>query len=179
MHRLLRCALPPWQGCSAAQCGGSSLRGHYSITKARRLLAHDRLAVTSQLTQCATLEMARGGSAPFEPQEARAAAECVGGGIALLCRRVLMADRRTVAASARVSPAELAEVVARLIAIERALAALAPVGRPTPMQVEFLARGTGSARATDYLLGARLGIARTGHLRRLPAGLHVGWVRIQ
>ena len=40
----------------------------------------------------------RGGCAPFDPPEVRAPAE-----------RVLMADRRTVTASARVLPAELAD----------------------------------------------------------------------
>ena len=43
-----------------------------------------------------------------------------------------MVDRRTVTASVRVSAAELAEVVACLVAIERALAALDSVGRPDP-----------------------------------------------
>ena len=55
----------------------------------------------------------RGGSAPFDPPEARAPAE-----------RVLMADRRTVTASACVSPVELADWRAKAVAAGVSLSAV-------------------------------------------------------
>ena len=48
-------------------------------------------------------------------------------------------------------------MIGHLIAIKRALAALAPLRAPgPPMHLKFLAHGTGSARnAANYLLGER------------------------
>ena len=63
---------------------------------------------------------------PFEPPEARASAEFAGRGLAPLppSRRVLMADRRTVTAAARVSPAELADWQAKAASAGVSLSAL-------------------------------------------------------
>ena len=67
-----------------------------------------------------------GCSAPFDPPEARAAAEFTGGALAPRpsCRRVLMAERRTVTASVRVSPAELADWRTKAVAAGVSLSAL-------------------------------------------------------
>ena len=62
---------------------------------------------------------------PSNPPEARASAEIAGRGLAPLplFRRVLMAERRTVTAAARVSPAELADWRAKAVAAVGAAAA--------------------------------------------------------
>ena len=120
------------------------------------------LAYESQLAQYVTLELARGASASFEPQEARAPAEFAGGARApspVAARpdgrspyrhrrrpRIVGRTRRlagqgrsrrraavgTATAGHGAHAAEAVEVVAQLVAIERALATLAPVGNPEP-----------------------------------------------
>ena len=74
--------------------------------------------------------------------------------------------------------AEAVEIVAHLVAIERALAALAPVGAPTPMHIKFLARGTGSAgRRPTTSSGRGMRQGNCARAWRSSRGIPIRWPR--